>query len=139
MKRLSKKNLITQKVINLLTDNEDHRQDLWVYYLSGAQYQSFPDLLNKKQHLDTKKTIISQIWDFMNQNNPKLLELLQDLPDESRSVILLLLLDNDIPAISRYKGISQVRVQRIINRVGKKVQETTWPSKSTLQTMKSSV
>jgi DNA-directed RNA polymerase specialized sigma subunit len=139
MKRLSKKNLITQKVINLLTDNEDHRQDLWVYYLSGAQYQSFPDFLNKKQHLDTEKTIISQIWDFMNQNNPKLLELLQDLPDESRSVVLLLLLDNDTPAISRYKGISQVRVQRIINRVGKKVQETTWPSKSTLQTMKSLV
>jgi hypothetical protein len=137
MKRMSKKNLIAQEVINLLTDNEDHRQDLWVCYLSGVPFQLFPGFLNKKHHLDTKETLISHMWDFMYQNNPKLLELLQDLPDESRSVILLLLLKNDIPTISRYKGISQVRVQRIINKVGKKVQESTWPLRSTLQTKKS--
>ena len=55
MKRKTKKMLIVQEVINLLTDDEDLKQDLWVCYLSGVPFSSFPDYINKKEYLYTNQ------------------------------------------------------------------------------------
>jgi len=139
MKRKNQQLQIAQEVINLLTDNEDYRQDLWVCYLSGLPFKLFPDFLNKKEHLDHQSYLFSQLWHLMSQYNPNLLELLQDLPTSDRYVILLLMLGKDISAVSRYKGISQVCVQRIINNVGKKIQDSPWLLRNTLPVKKRSV
>lgn len=136
MSRWSQKLTIVQEVINLLTDNEDYRQDLWVCYLSGLPLTAFLDYLNQKEYLNRKELQVSQLWHYVSQNNPNLLELLQNLSDKDHSIILQLILGNNISTISGYKGISQVCIQRIIDTTSKKIQDEPWLSKNTLQTKK---
>lgn len=105
--------MMVLQLINQLTDNEDHRQDLWVAYLSGSPTESLPFVLSQSQ-------ISDEIFSFSKQatqnilDNPPLESFLSNFSNTERIIMCLLVLGYDLGIISRYIGISKVRLQRIV-------------------------
>lgn len=106
-------------LINCLTNDEDLRQELWVYYLNGNPIESFPDYLNKLQlqyadDFKLKKAIHQIIQNPLSDN---VLEFLDNFTDFERSIICLSMLDLTIERISAIKGISEVRIRQTIANI----------------------
>jgi len=104
------------QLINCLTNNEDHRQELWVHYLSGNPIDSFAHHLQKiSTEYSDSHHVKEAIW-FLINNPPseQLLELLKSFSEFERSILCLLILGFDVEHISKHKGISQVRIRQCI-------------------------
>jgi hypothetical protein len=104
-------------IINCLTNDEDLRQDLWVYYLSGSPVENLNSRLEsiKKEysdHLELQKTI----WQLINQPLPLDLsnKIKSNFTEYERSIIICLMLGLEVEKISNIKGISQVRIRQSI-------------------------
>lgn len=108
------------QIINLLTKNEDHRQDLWVHYLSGNSIESLSSHLQKivddySEHDQLKHNI--QI--AMNNPLPQpFLDFLSTFSDFERTTMYMLMLGFTIEQISKYKGISEVRIRQTLSNIG---------------------
>lgn len=103
-------------LINLLTEDEDQRQDLWVHYLSGnplSTLASHLDKMNKEFSIDSE--LQASLWQaFQDPPSDKFSSLLSQLSNVEQSIVCLLALGLAVSEISSYKGISQVRIRQVI-------------------------
>jgi hypothetical protein len=106
-------------LINHLTNDDDQRQDLWVYYLSGHSVDSFVSYLEElKAAQQVERKMQANLWQIL-KNSPsyKFAELLSKLSELECSVVCLLTLGLSVNSISEYKGISEVRIRQLISVV----------------------
>ena len=105
------------QLINCLTSDEDQRQDLWVYYLSGNPMSTFTshlDKLNKEFNADSQ--LQEMLWVvFKDPPSDKFKELLDNFSDVEQSVVCLLALGLTVNQLSKYKGISEIRIRHVIS------------------------
>lgn len=104
-------------LINSLTNDEDMRQDLWVYYLSGKPVESFEARLERlKVEYSVPFELQKLLWQLIkNPISEKLSESLQNnFTDYERSIICFLMLGLEVDQISKIKGISEVRIRQSI-------------------------
>jgi hypothetical protein len=104
-------------LINRLTDDEDHRQNLWVHYLSGHSPDSFASHLEKisSENL-VEREFQAELWHaFKNPPSDKFFQLLSRLSNLEQSVACLLALGLTVSQISRYKGITEIRIRQVIS------------------------
>ena len=110
------------QLINCLTNNEDHRQDLWVHYLSGhspSTLVDYLDKLNKESHTDSY--LQELLWDvFKNPPSDKFQQLLANFSEIEQSVVCLLALGLTVSELSRYKGITEIRIRHVISVIREK-------------------
>lgn len=118
-------------LINSLTKDEDVRQNLWVYYLTGTASESLEARLSnlKKEHINDS-FLQKTIWNLIQ--NPPSIEL-SNLIDNNftyfeSSIICCLMLGLSVSEISDIKGISEVRIRQSIaviryNNIWNKVYE----------------
>jgi hypothetical protein len=103
-------------LINCLTNDEDQRQDLWVYYLSGHlpdSLSSYLDQLNTESSVE--RQVQAQLWYiFKNPPSDKFFELLSKLSETEQSMACLLALGLTVSQLSKYKSISEVRIRQVI-------------------------
>jgi len=105
--------MVVLRLINQLTDNEDYRQDLWVAYLSGAPTEKLHLVLDHAQVSDEIYTSSKHLIQYLIDNPPSE-SFLSNFSNTERVIMCLLLLGCDLGTISRYNGISKVRLQRIM-------------------------
>src|SRR5271157_1228134 len=88
--RLSQESSLIQD----LTNDEDQRQDLWVYYLSGNSSSSFASHLQKIQSQNIEYyELQTLIWNFVNDAAyPRIMELIGDFSEFERSLIIMLVM-----------------------------------------------
>jgi hypothetical protein len=104
-------------LINHLTDDEDQRQSLWVHYLSGHSIESFVSYLEKLSAEELlEREIQVQLWRLLKKSpSDKFTQLLNKLSDIERSMACLLALGLTVDQLSRYKGISEIRIKQVIS------------------------
>ncbi len=106
-------------LINCLTNNEDLRQDLWVYYLSGNPVEALPSYLQKIS-VDYSEDIQIKynLWHMMNSDmSERFPEFLNYFSDFEQSMICRLMLGLSISQISEYEGISEVRIRQTVSNL----------------------
>ena len=113
-KDLKKQNIL--HLINNITDDEDLRQDLWVCHLSGTPtndlWKSLEKLQARHEFEQQFKLAIHTIIKYPLPD--QLLDIIKRFSDTERAIIFLVALGCSEYDISRYKGISQVRVRHIM-------------------------
>lgn len=104
-------------LINCLTNDEDLRQSLWVYYLSGNSQSSFASYLEKIKFEDElEREIQVSLWRCLKRPpSDKFTKLLSQLSDIEQSIACLLALGLTISQLSKYKGISEIRIKQVIS------------------------
>lgn len=125
-----------QQLINRLTDNEDYRQDLWIEFLSGHY-----DLSTRLERIHLRNEEIEKFQDSLHQliTHPcssSINKILESFPLPEKSIIYWLMLGYNIDDISRYKGISQVRLHQMITVIRRNSGWNTWLLKDTSTTTK---
>ena len=104
-------------LINCLTKDEDARQELWVYYLSGnpvSAFASYLDKINKEFTADIE--LQEHLWSVCsNPPSERFQELLKRFSNVERSIICLLALGLTVSEVSRYKHISEVRIKQVVS------------------------
>ena len=105
-----------QLLINNLTSDEDHRQELWLHYISGNSPCTFEEKLNKIKEEHEKHDRFIKALDSLYDNppTPQLISFLCNFSDFERSVMFLLLLGFSVEDVSKYKEISRIRIEQTI-------------------------
>lgn len=103
-------------LINCLTNDEDKRQELWLYYLSGNEPSTLATHLSKlDQVYSVDSEIQSYLWDvFKEPPSDKFHVLLSKFSEVEQSIMCLLALGLTVSQVSDYKGISEVRIKQVI-------------------------
>lgn len=103
--------------ITHLTNDEDLQQDLWVYYLNGNPVDSFASYLEKlSAEKNIERELQARLWYvFKNPPSDKFLKLLSQLSEFEQSVACLLALGLTVDQLSKYKGISEIRIRQVIS------------------------
>lgn len=104
-------------LINCLSNDDDTRQDLWVYYLSGTPVQSLDALLVKIEAENKFEIELQEaIWQLIeNPPSEELSTIIEkNFSDYERNIIFCLMLGLNSSRISDLKGISQVRIKQSI-------------------------
>lgn len=103
-------------LINSLTDNEDLRQDLWVFYLSGNSPEAISEHLAKISiEYEDHDNVRQNLWSILkNPPSDGLTSTLETFTDYERSIIFLMLVGCTVDQISQHKGINQVRVRQVL-------------------------
>ena len=106
-------------LINCLTNNDDLRQELWVYYLDGNPVESFANHLEKMAAtLEEDAIVRDSLWNLLkNPPNIEFQSFLENFTDFERSLIIVLMLGLTVERISEHKGISQVRIRQAITAI----------------------
>lgn len=107
-------------LINCLSNDEDVRQELWVYYLSDKPVESLEArLVRIKAEHDEDQELQKAIWQLVNDPpSEELSTLIQNnFTEYEKSVICCLLLGLDSGKISTIKGISQVRIKQSLHTI----------------------
>lgn len=106
-------------LINCLTENEDIRQDLWVYYLSGNSIDTLPSQLDKILICYSDDVQIKHaIWNIIqNPASDGLTALLDQFSDFERSILCCLMLGFNFEQISKHRGISVVRIKQTVSNI----------------------
>lgn len=104
-------------LINCLTNDEDKRQELWLYYLSGNEPSTLATHLSKlDQVYSIDSEIQSYLWDvFKDPPSDKFQVLLSKFSEVEQSIVCLLALGLTVSQVSGYKGISEIRIKRVIS------------------------
>lgn len=107
------------QIINCLTNNEDQRQDLWVYYLNGHSPSTFASYLDKLNKEYASSSELQQLlWDvFVNPPSDRFKQLLTNFSDIEQSVVCLLALGLSVTEVSGYKAIAEIRIRHVISVV----------------------
>ena len=108
------------QIINLLTRNEDYRQDLWVHYLSGHSIESLSSHLQGiVAEYSSHEELKENIWTAMNNPLPQpFIDFLSTFSDFERTIMSMLMLGLTISQISKFKGISEVRIRQTLSNIG---------------------
>ena len=103
-----------QNLINSLTDDEDLRQELWVLWLSGT---SPCNLHGKLLIIMLENDLIIRVSDYaysvMSDTND-FTSKIQCLYSIERAIITLIASGVKLETISRYKGISLIRLKQML-------------------------
>ena len=108
---------LVSNLINSLSNDEDVRQDLWVYYLSGSAPESLETYLGRiKAEYSEDKELQKALWQLIyHPPSEKLSDIIEsNFTDYERTVICCLMLGLDVGKISEIKGISEVRIRQSI-------------------------
>ena len=112
---------LIQELINKLTDDEDYRQELWCFFLKYLDCRLLPPQLAKikleQKVLSRFQSLISAF--LQNPPSPQLVNILSELSDIESSIVHLLMLGLSPTEISKYKGISQIRILQLITALRK--------------------
>ena len=102
--------------INSLTADEDVRQELWVYILSKQQHtlQDCLQLIIITEELQNNHQLVFS--ELLNMT-PDFEQKLKNFNALEREIILYIILGFSPDKISRYKGISMVRLEQIIESI----------------------
>lgn len=105
--------------INSLTEDEDHRQNLWIHFLSGNPLDTLTahlELLKKESILsnDIEKRILGII---RNSHYNKFQEILANFSNYEQGIICLIALGLSIKQISSVRGISEIRIKQTISAI----------------------
>lgn len=128
------------QAINGLTNDDDQRQELWCYYLSGAHSSVLQKRLdNINRDNETYDRLQKAIWlTYKNPPSQELLDFLNNFSELERSIMFLLLVGLSVDEVSKYKDISIIRVQQIVAAIrNNQAWENEWLLKDTLQTKRS--
>ena len=99
------------QLIMTLTQNEDLRQDLWVYYLSNQIYSTFSDKLTQLSLISRiEKSILNNTQDILSLEIPQ--HDLDQLSDLQRSILLLSILGYNLEHIGKYNDVKQVIIDK---------------------------
>lgn len=103
-------------LINCLTDDEDQRQELWLYYLNGNSIESLSDYLCCiKSDSELSEQLQKRIWAATKNGSSDFLQnVLHNFSNVEQSVIILLALGLSVAQISKYKKLAEVRVNCVI-------------------------
>jgi hypothetical protein len=104
-------------LISHLTNDEDLRQDLWIHYLSGNPSDTLASYLEKLTAETTiERELQVRLWYvFKNPPSAKFIKLLTQLSEFEQSVACLLTLGLTVDQLSKYKGISEIRIRQVIS------------------------
>lgn len=107
------------KIIEGLTENEDLRQDLWLRFLSGNPVDSLSVELARPSIEDDQDPIVRHaMWRMLKQPlSESLLRVIDNLSEFERSIVFMLMLGLTPEKISKYKGISEVRIRQAISAI----------------------
>lgn len=110
---------LVQMHINRMTNDEDHKQELWLRYLEGEPLSSLENILSQiKEDQEQQEALKSAIWSVMkNPPSEKFEQILSRFTQFERKVMLSLALGCSTSQISRYNGISEVRVCQLISNI----------------------
>ncbi len=125
----SQQSLIFQ-TIKSLTNDEDYRQQLWVHHLSGDSSAVLDDrLIRIKQEDKLYYKLQEAVWSmYKDPPSPELLMFLKSFSEFEQSIMFLLLMGLSVNEVSKYKGISLVRIRQIITAIrNNPVWEDKWP------------
>lgn len=105
------------QLISSLTNNEDHRQELWAHYLEGNSTESLASYLAKMERESSlEEEIQSHLWHIVkNPPSDKFGELLSYFSEIERSIVILLALGLTVAQVSEYKGISEIRIRQVVS------------------------
>lgn len=108
--------ILVNSLINCLTDDEDQRQELWLYYLNGNSIESLSDYLCRiKSDGDLSEQLQKKIWSATKNGSSDFLQnVLHNFSNVEQSVIILLALGLSVAQISKYKKLAEVRVNCVI-------------------------
>lgn len=103
-------------LINCLTNDEDQRQELWTYYLSGNDTSSLaPHLHQINIQASTEEEFRQSLWKiFKNPPSQKFQDTLSRFSSIEQSVMVLLVLGLTVSEVAAYKGIDEVRIRQVI-------------------------
>ena len=106
-----------QYLINVLTLDEDYRQELWVYYLNGNSPNTFLSYLDKLNQTQKESELFNQaLWQLTSSSSySSILDIISDFSEFEKSLIVLMILGLTPSAIADYKSISEIRVQQAIS------------------------
>ena len=111
----------TRTLIENLTNDEDQRQQLWLHYVSGGSIDTFEQKLEqitREQELHEKLQLaIAEI--YQRPLSPTFVDFLDNFSDFERSIMFLLLLGLSVEEVSKYKGISEVRIKQSLVAIKK--------------------
>jgi len=104
-------------LINCLTNNEDHRQELWVYYLEGNTEDSIVDHLQKIVHECSHDINVKYaIWQLITNPLPdcytKILQ--QNFSEFEQSIIFSLMLGLSVEQMSKYWDVPVIRLNQAV-------------------------
>lgn len=107
-------------IISCLTNDDDLRQELWVYYLSGNPVELFSEHLRKlKMQYSQDIELRDIIWNMIR--NPidygPISEVLDNFSDLEKHFIHMMMLGLTAQQIATIKGISEVRVRQLISTI----------------------
>jgi hypothetical protein len=110
--------LTIKSKIDLLSHNDDERQDLWVSYLEDPECDFSSKLLEIKNKNEEKELIIFNIVHIMSSHpSPEMIELLDNFTELERSVLILIALGFNKEQISKYKMIDAMRLQQLMDNL----------------------
>jgi len=105
-----------QRKINLLTKDDDQRQELWIFYLEGNSEAYFSNYLKKiKEHNSEPERIRAAIHDLIhNPPSMELTDIISGFTELEKSFICFMVLGMTIEEMAEYKGLPNVIVNSII-------------------------
>jgi hypothetical protein len=102
-------------LIELLTIDEDLKQDLWVKYLSGCPSHCLPDTLcDLIRDGISSNRCYNEYWNDV-ESLVLFCSQIKDLPRHQQNIMLLLYTGFTVELISEHKGISLVRIQQAVS------------------------
>lgn len=102
-------------LINKATNDDDERQELWVYYLSDKE-EFFNEFLKKIKFKAEEHNRLHNLISTI-RNKEKLSLFLSNFYSSECNIILLLIMKFSPEEISSYKSISMIRVNQMISSV----------------------
>ncbi len=107
------------QTINSLTNDDDLRQELWVYHLSGNPQETLPSHLElisfRAREPERFRESIHNL--MLNPPSTLLSEIIATFTPLEQSVICLLVIGYNISDIANHKGITEVRIRQLISVV----------------------
>ena len=107
------------QIINNLTEDEDYRQDLWVYLLEGNS----PKLLRKhlkniKEQREKYEDMQTKIQDFFSiAPSETFLGFLENFSDLEYSIIFMMVLGYSPEEISELKNVDTIKIMQAITTI----------------------
>ena len=108
------------RIINSLTQDEDHRQDLWVFYLENNAPYAFDEFLKRIRLGEKRYAKDKKIAQDIFASTPKFDEFLTNFTEFEKEIVFLIALECSTLDIARYKDISEVRILQAISVIKSK-------------------
>jgi hypothetical protein len=109
-------NNLVKQTIDCLTDDEDHRQNLWIHYLNGNNLESLSYHLEKiKKDSAALVELENKLLNIVSSGYyTKIQGTLTNFTEYEQSIMCLLILGLSAHQIADIKGISEVRIRQTI-------------------------